>query len=104
MRNAATMINEFLKPGKNEVNKHGQVRQVYQQRMKNGFDEALQMLRQQAGLGPVDSLRLLANSLPGGPPFDRWRQRANRLIAGHRLARQPGQGRSAVPRDSTRPG
>jgi hypothetical protein len=91
MRNAATMINEWLKPTEAEqstsnidgVKKTAVDQKAYQDRMKNGFDEVLQQIRSQGGLGPIDSLRLLRNSLPSNPVFNRWRQRADRLLMGH---------------------
>jgi hypothetical protein len=82
MRNGAAMLDEYLKPGKNEVNKHGQIRKAYYDRLS--FDDALQVLRTKAGMGPIDSLRLLINSLPQNfPNRARWVQRGRRLLNGH---------------------
>jgi hypothetical protein len=93
MRNGAAMINEYFKPTEAEykLDDNGKKTnsldvQAYQGRLN--FDDALAMLRTQAGMGPIDSLTLLMNSLPHDRFFDRWRQRARRLIAGHRSARK----------------
>lgn len=108
MRNGATMVNEYLKPTDTDYDTNPDTKkktlnqETYFGRLS--FDDALQQLRTQAGMGPIDSLRLLRNSLPRDKKFDRWRQRADRLLAGHKLARKPGGGRSATPRDSVRPG
>lgn len=54
------------------------------------FDQALQMLRTQAGMGPLDSLYLLRDTLRGmltpdvpGDPWERWYERARGMINDH---------------------
>jgi len=89
MKNAATMLNEYFKPQSSEYttsNVDGTKKvtlntKQYQARLS--FDDALQQIRSQAGMGPIDSLRLLRNTLPSDPFFNRWRQRADRLLMGH---------------------
>ena len=109
MKNAATMLNEYFKPLPAEYttsNVDGTKKvklntQQYQSRLS--FDDALQQIRSQAGMGPIDSLRLLRNTLPSDPFFNRWRQRADRLLMGHGRGAPRGSA-PQVARDKNRPG
>lgn len=99
MRNGATMFNEYIKPTKGDYTVDattGKETTVVDPKRYNdrvgrlNFDDIYQQLRNQAGMGPIDALRMISTSLPQKfPNRARWIQRAKKLIQAEQLKRNP---------------
>lgn len=88
--NGVAALNSYLTPGKDDFQeienpdgtKKRKVASSYYKRLS--FDQALRMLRGQTGMGPLESLYLLRDTVNTSDPFfKRWNERAKKMINDH---------------------